>query len=313
MRRLAAALFLLTVACTGRGTTAVPEQAALATRAPTVAPRPTPIPTPTPVPTPDGSGFDLERAMTDVRVLAVDIGNREAGTGGDAEAAGYLASELEEAGLVAERRPFPLPQGGESWNVVGTPVGIDVERDRYLLVGGHYDSLRGPGANDNASGTAAALEVVRVLSRRAAALPVVFVAFGAEESQPAPGRSHHIGSQAYVAAMSAAARENLVALVNLDMIGHGDTIICGRLSVGPREATERLLRIASELGIAAREQETPDWSDNGPFLKAGLNAGWLWTGDRPEKHTPGDTIDTVRPADVERVGRLALATLRSYR
>ena len=280
---------------------------------PAATPALTQAPVATPVPGPDDSGFGIERAMADARVLAVDIGNREAGTPGDAEAAAYLAAELEEAGLIAQRRPFALPQGGESWNVVGTPPDVDVERDRYLIVGGHYDSLRGPGGNDNASGTAAALEIARVLAARPATLPVVFVAFGAEESQPVPGVAHHIGSIAYTDGMSQAARANLVAMINLDMVGHGDTIILGHLGLGPEEATERLERIARELGIGVRRMETPDWSDNGSFLKRGMNAGWLWSGDRPEKHSPQDTFETIRTSDVARSGRLAIATLRSYR
>jgi hypothetical protein len=113
--------------------------------------------------------------------------------------------------------------------------------------------------------------------------------------------------------MSAEARRNLVAMVNVDMVGHGDTIICGRMSTGPREGTERCLRLAKELGIAVRERETPDWSDNGTFLREGMNATWLWTGEyRCCYHNPKDTIDIVRPGDVDRSGRLALAIVRSY-
>jgi hypothetical protein len=62
-----------------------------------------------------------------------------------------------------------------------------------------------------------------------------------------------------------------------------------------------------------RERETPDWSDNGTFLREGMNATWLWTGEYPCcYHNPKDTIDIVRPGDVDRSGRLALAIVRSY-
>lgn len=250
--------------------------------------------------------------MEHVRALAGEIGIREAGSPGDALAAQYIASRIEALGWRAERRPFPLPQGGESWNVVGLPPGFD-ESSPYLLLGGHYDSLRGPGANDNATGIGVLLEIARALDARPAALPVVVVAFGAEERQPVAQIEHHVGSRHYVAQMSEAARRALVAMVNLDMIGHGDTIICGRMSEGPREGTERCLRQGERLGIAVRERITPDWSDNGSFLREGMNAAWLWTGElRCCYHNPRDTIEVVRPPDVERAGRLALAILRSY-
>ncbi len=250
--------------------------------------------------------------MEHVRALAVEIGYRPAGTEGDGEAATYIAGRIEALGWRVERRPFSLPQGGESWNVVGIPPGFD-ERAPYLLIGGHYDSLNGPGANDNASGIGVALELVRELDERRAGLPVLFVAFGAEERQPTPDRPHHVGSRHYVSQMSADAKRNLVAMINVDMVGHGDTIICGRMSSGPREATDRCLARASELGIAVRERVTPDWSDNGSFLREGMNAAWVWTGELDCcYHNPRDTIDVVRSGDVERSGRLAMAIVRSY-
>lgn len=306
---VAACLLVLAAACGAEGS-------ATSTPAPTT-PAPTPEPTAIvePASTPDApldpGEFDVTRATEHVRVLSVDIGRREAGTPGDARAADYIAGRIEALGWSVERRPFPLPQGGESWNVVGLPPGFD-ERSPYLLVGGHYDSLRGPGANDNATGIGVALEIARAVDGRPAALPVAFVAFGGEERQPAPGRPHHVGSQHFVPAMSPEARSNLVLYMNIDEVGGAGRIVCGRMSVGPREGTERCLRTAIRLGIEAWLSVTPDWSDNGSFLREGLNAAWLWTDDACCTHTPRDTFEKVDRTYVERVGAVALAILRSY-
>lgn len=251
--------------------------------------------------------------MSHVRALSVEIGRRDASLPSAATAADYIAAELAHVGLRVARQTFPLPQGGVSWNVIGTPSGFD-ERSPYLLVGGHYDTLRGPGANDNATGIGTALETIRVLRTRPAPLPVAFVAFGAEEVQPVPGTGHHhYGSRYYVAHMSAEAKRNLVAYVNLDMVGVGPVVLCMRMSAGPREGTLRCVREGVENGIPTRETVTPDWSDNGSFLRAGLNAAALWSGDQKCcNHTLRDTIDRVDPGAVGRAGRLALAILRSY-
>jgi Zn-dependent M28 family amino/carboxypeptidase len=250
--------------------------------------------------------------MDHVRALGAEIGYRQAGSEGDVKAARYIAEQIEMIGWEVAEQKFALPQGGESSNVIGKPPGFD-ERAPYLLVGGHRDSLRGPGANDNATGVALALEVARAVAARPAALPVVFIAFGAEERQPANGRPHHVGSRYFVSLMSEQQKRNLAALINLDMVGRGDLITCGHMSVGPTEGTERCVRLAEDLGIPARERVTPDWSDNGAFLTNGMNAAWLWTGDDPCCiHSPRDTLDRVRPEDVERSGRLALALVRSY-
>jgi hypothetical protein len=257
--------------------------------------------------------FDQVRAMSHDRALSVEIGRRDAGLPGAARAADYIGAELAKVGWRVERQTFPLPQGGVTWNVLGFPSGFD-ERQPYLLVGGHYDTLRGPGANDNGTGIAAALEVARVLPDQPTPLPVAFVAFGAEEVQPVPGTGHHhYGSRYYVAHMSSDARRNLVAYVNLDMVGIGPVVLCMRTASGPREGTLRCVREGVELGIPTRETVTPDWSDNGSFLREGLNAAALWTGDQTCcNHTPRDTIEKVQPDAVGRVGRLALAILKSY-
>jgi hypothetical protein len=298
--RAAAAMLLIATACSSPSV----DQA-------TVAPTATPSSL---APTSDPGVFGIDGAMDHVRALSVDIGYRLAGTEGDAEAAEYIGQRIQALGWRVERRAFALPHGGESWNVVGIPPGFD-ERSPYLMIGGHYDSLNGPGANDNASGIGVLLELARLLDERPADLPVLFVAFGAEERQPTPDRPqpHHVGSRHYVAQMSPDARRNLVSMVNVDMVGHGDTLLCGRMSSGPREGTERCLARARELQIDVRERVTPDWSDNGSFLRQGMNAAWLWTGELECcYHNPRDTIDVVRPADVERSGRLALAIVRSY-
>ncbi len=308
----AVALVLVFAAACSSRQDALPTAALAPARTATLAPAPTASPVPSASPTPLAAALDVDAVMDHVRALAVEIGLRNSGSDGDEKASKYIAERISSMGWKAERRAFPLPQGGESWNVVGTPPGFD-ERKSYLIVGGHYDSLNGPGANDNATGVGIALEIARMVAEGPGQLPMVFVAFGAEERQPHPDRPHHIGSVQYVSKMSSAARKNLVAFVNIDMVGHGAEIICGRISTGPHEGTDRCVRVGKELAIAVRERVTPDWSDHGSFAKQGMNTAWLWTGEVPCcYHNPKDTIDIVRTADVERSGRLALAMVRSY-
>jgi hypothetical protein len=273
----------------------------------------TPAPTASPSPTPIVERLDQDAVMDHIRALAVEIGLRNAGSDGDERASKYIAGRIERLGWTVERRTFPLPQGGESWNVVGAPPGFD-ETKPYVIVGGHYDSLNGPGANDNATGVGVAIEIARYVDEHPGRLPVVFIAFGAEERQPTGRRDdHHIGSRHHVSKMSAAARKNLVSFVNVDMVGHGSVIQCGRMSTGPREGVDRCIRLGRQLGIPVRERVTPDWSDNGSFLRVGLNSSWVWTGDVPCcYHNPKDTIDIVRSDDLRRSSTLSLAIVRSY-
>lgn len=273
---------------------------------------PTAAPTPTPTPDPALGRFDVAKAMDHVRALSVEIGQREAGSPGDLHAADYISERFERIGWTAREQTFLLPQGGESSNVIGTPPSFD-DTEPYVMVGAHRDSFRGPGANDNASGVAVVLDIARAVDAIAAPLPVMAVAWGAEERQPYKGQPSRVGSRFFVSRMSQAARSNLVVYVNLDVVGHGASITCGRLDVGPRDGTARCVSEAKELGIDAVEKELPDWSDHGPFQQAGLNASWVWTGDVACcYHNPRDTIDNVRPHDLRRSAELALAIVRSY-
>jgi hypothetical protein len=271
------------------------------------------VPTPSPTPTPDQSlVISLDRVMEHTRVLAKDIGLRNSGSEGDAKAAQYLVSQIQGVGWTADKREFPLPQGGVSWNVVGTPPGFDALKP-HLIVGGHYDSLNGPGANDNATGVAVALEVMRSVATYSAPLPVEFIGFGAEERQPTPTIHHHVGSRWFVDHLTGAEKAAIVSMENVDMVGLGATIYCPHIATGPTEGAERCLRIAHGLGYDARPKVTPDYSDHGTFLKAGVDAVWIWTGEDPCcNHSVRDTFEHVKRSDVARAATLSLAIVRSY-
>ncbi|MCU0864922.1 MAG: M20/M25/M40 family metallo-hydrolase [Planctomycetes bacterium] len=153
------------------------------------------------------ANVDAERIDTTVRKL-VGFGTRHVlsrtdsdteGTGAarrwlraefDAIAAasgGRLTVALQEA-VVPCTRPG-MPRELAIVNVIATLRGSS-DPDRVYVVGGHYDSRNGdgadgkelaPGAVDDASGTAVALEACRVLAARAFPATIVFVAYDAEE------------------------------------------------------------------------------------------------------------------------------------
>jgi Zn-dependent M28 family amino/carboxypeptidase len=118
--------------------------------------------------------------------------------------------------------------GAETRNVVGVIPGTDpARRGQVVVVGAHYDHLGMGGANaldpdstgkvhngadDNASGTAALLEIARQLANRRMARTVVLVAFSAEEVGA-------IGSNYYVKNPLVQPVDSIYAMLNLDMVG----------------------------------------------------------------------------------------------
>jgi len=98
----------------------------------------------------------------------------------------------------------------DAGNVVVVKKGTEFP-DEYILITSHYDAPVGPGADDNASGTAGVLECARLLKDFPTKRSIMFVPFNAEE----PGI---IGSFQY-AQKCATENINIIAHFNMDMIG----------------------------------------------------------------------------------------------
>ena len=265
-----------------------------------------PSPEAAPTPEPDVGHPDADRAVQLATLLARDVGPRPAGTAGDAVARLAVASWLRGAGWEVEEERFALPQGGTSANLVARWEGRG-RGEPHVVVGAHLDTVAGsPGGNDNASGIGALITLAEEMADEAAALPVplVLVAFGAEEYQPSDPRVHHLGSEHYAERAAA----DVVAMLSLDMIGHGAvTCICW-YDVGPSTLADRLAAIAGPTGF--RVERRGDISDHGPFARRGIPAAFLWTYREPRFHTPADTWEHLEAAAIARAAALAVEFVR---
>ncbi len=184
----------------------------------------------------------------------------------------------------------------QAWNVVATRPG----NDQVLIFGGHLDSVpAGPGANDNASGTAVVLEMARVLARSNRPETLVFIGFDAEEEGL-------IGSRAYVERLSAEQRKRVRAMFNFDMLGATDNPF---LLIGSPAMTRLAKASADAQGIPARVGELESGgSDHESFIEAGIPAVFFFRDDALF-HTPQDTPDRVRPEHLAAAGKTALGML----
>lgn len=182
-----------------------------------------------------------------------------------------------------------------TWNVIGTKSGSPGEH-RVLVVGAHRDTVAGaPGANDNTSGVAVALEVAEVLRHVPLRVTVRFVFFGAEEEGL-------FGSDFYVRHVGP---DPVIGMVNLDMEGVGE-----RLEVASYRGDDALVRaaarLATQLGIRATIAHE-DGSDHINFERIGVPVVFLFRPDDPDYDTPRDTVDRVDPALLTVSARLAAA------
>ncbi len=146
-------------------------------------------------------------------------GTRRSLTTGNLAARDWIAATLTDLGWTTSLQSFFLI-GGTSYNVIGERVGYAYPDDIYI-VGAHMDSTSSqawtlaPGAEDNASGTAALLEIARVLQDRRVASTIRLIAFSGEEQGL-------VGSDAYVSYLQSGSREldRVKGVYIMDMIGY---------------------------------------------------------------------------------------------
>jgi hypothetical protein len=170
-----------------------------------------------PLPPLDERESDLARRLeVHVRVLAEEIGERNVFRPDRlATAAAHLETTLSAAGHRVSSQPFEV--GGLEVRNLEVEHRGHSRPDEIVVVGAHYDSVMGsPGANDNATGVAAVLELARLLTARELSRTVRFVLFVNEE--PPFYLTEDMGSLRY-ARRARERGERIVAMFSLETIG----------------------------------------------------------------------------------------------
>jgi hypothetical protein len=274
-----------------------------------------------------------EQILADIQYLADDAREgRGLGTAGLDAAAEYIAGRFREVGLQPAGtddyfQPFrvdstapALAHSGigavEVKNVIGILPGQGELSRQAVVVGAHYDHLGlggssslepdsvgvvHNGADDNASGVAALIEVARLIAgvetpeRRT----VVFVAFTGEETGL-------LGSDYYVK-NPVRSTDSTFAMMNFDMVGrlNENTLI----AIGTGSATELPMLLDSlnaEAQFDLATQEDP-WgrSDHSSFYGASMPVVHLFTDNHVDYHRPSDDWDKIDSAGIVRITEYA--------
>jgi aminopeptidase YwaD len=185
-------------------------------------------------------------------------------------------------------------------NIVGW---IDNKSTKTVVIGAHYDhvgitkSRTGNdkslqihnGADDNASGTAALLELARwAVKKGNLKYNYIFAAFSAEEKGL-------FGSKAFCS-HPWVNNKNIVYMLNMDMVGRlgcqGDTI--SALGVASSVTWNQILDSVKHPDFSIKKiSGAPAFSDHAPFLKKGIPVIYFTTGLNPQYHTPQDDIELI--------------------
>lgn len=247
-----------------------------------------------------------------VNFLASDaLEGREGGTTGAWAASKYIISELEKSTNLKKGDGGPGDDTadwlqyfrGNFRNILVTIPGSDPElKDEYVLIGAHYDHVgygsrsnsRGPigfvhnGADDNASGTAALIEVLEALSsieptpRRS-----ILAAFWDGEEKGLLGSEFFIQNPTVPL-------EKIRLTLNSDMVGRlgegGLGLHGSRTAFGLRQFLARGNTVSLILNFSWDYKRD---SDHWPFFERNIPAVMLHTGKHDDYHRPSDDVDKV--------------------
>lgn len=228
----------------------------------------------------------------------------------------YIHQQLQQWGNV-ETHEFYV-DGKPHQNLILHLPGASSSKKPPILIGAHYDAVPGtPGADDNATGVAALLELARIFASDPINYPLQLVAFDMEEY----GLK---GSSAYAAKLQQQ-QQQLRLMISLEMLGYCDSTPGSQRYPSPLEriypntgdfialignlpTISDLLRLSGSMrrhGTACQWLPAPNrglivpqtrWSDHSPFWDRGYRAMMITDTAmlrNPHYHKESDRIETL--------------------
>ncbi len=272
-------------------------------------------------------------------------------TEGSYYSADYIASYFESLQGITkvERDTFYMTYASPPYNtypLINISADLEGSADdpELIIVGGHHDASasndsdydlywetrKAQGADDNASGAAAVMEIARVLSDPENGYSnkntIKFMAFAAEEYHPKHAGYHHLGSL-YDAWKADGQDLNIGGVIVLDMICY-NTITDYIEVISDANSlwlADTVLSCANRYvpDLTTNDHPLPDvpYSDHDSYQQYGYPAILLMENDRPWNdhrpyytrnpyyHTESDLISTIRISLLEKVTKLGLASV----
>lgn len=263
-------------------------------------------------------------ALGSVEALCA-IGPRVSGSIGAAEAAAWIARELDAAGLFPVTDVFTetTAAGVKSFrNVTAT---IPCAAKKHILLLSHYDTKSGvgegfAGANDGGSSTGLLLALARWFrDNPPESATLTFAFLDGEECADEYGPHDGLHGSRRLAAQMKGARTRIDAAILLDMVGDADLSLTIPSNSDPR-LVATLMQSAERLGARDRVRRKPEemLDDHQPFLDLGYPAIDIIDfeyGSAPGLndywHTTEDTPDKLSDATLDTVGALVIDMVKS--
>lgn len=225
---------------------------------------------------------------------------------------GYLENQMEED-------PFSIGKL-KSKNLIINKKGT-LYPDKYIIICGHFDSINGPGVNDNGSGTSIILEAAKILKDIPTEYSIKFIHFSGEE-QGLYGSRHYVNDVVY---QNKTRQIDIKMVFNLDQVGgkkgmFNDTVFCDEDQGGNSKNNEASKQVTKELmtcttlysPLQAKTDPAED-TDYISFEKKGeVITGFFEYLRSDLPHTVDDTFANTDVQYVFNIGKAAIGALQHF-
>ncbi len=225
---------------------------------------------------------------------------------------GYTTSQISENAFTYN--------GATTKNLILTKTGTKYP-NIFVIVCGHYDTIAGPGVNDNGSGTSVILEMARILKDVPTEYSIKFINFTGEEQGLR-------GSQNYVNTVVNATnpKMNIKVVFNIDQVGGvagevNNTITCERdtnntpstNNAASNTVTQELMNCVELYSPLQTNLSYAYGSDYMPFQSNGeVITGFYEFNESTRPHSASDTYANMDPVFVFNVTKAALGAVQHF-
>ncbi|HEX8269021.1 MAG TPA: M28 family peptidase [Flavobacterium sp.] len=228
----------------------------------------------------------------------------------------YLSYGYSESQLTEDTFTY---SGSTCKNLILTKTGTKYP-NIFVIIDGHYDTLNGPGTNDNGSGTCVVLEVARLLQNIPTDYSIKFINFSGEEDGL-------IGSKHYVKSVVNATtpKMNIRLVLNIDEVGGtagaaNNSIVCERDTGSPKSNNAASAEMTNQLSACVQLYsplkttiEHAYASDYLPFENNGeVITGLFEANESTHPHTPTDVLANMVPNYVYKVAQAATGAMLHF-
>lgn len=252
------------------------------------------------------------------------LGIKTTGSQENANALNWLKEKYLSYGYTADQiveDPFSF-SGTHSKNLIITKQGT-LYPNKYVIICGHFDSINGPGVNDNGSGTSIMLEAARILRTVSTEYSIKFIHFSGEE-QGLKGSYHYANNVAYQGSTRVL---DIKLVFNLDQVGgkmsnsaSNNVVYCDEDQGGlpgnnaaSTTVTQQLRNCTTLYSPLQTEVDPAENTDYIPFEQKGeVITGFFERIRSNLPHTSGDTFANTDPVYIYKIGKASVGALQHF-